>query len=142
MYAEALTPNQILIKTLKANKPLSITHGKYHPVLQALSQRHSEAQASRDWHGGYYRGYAHSGWNERHIELIARVPEGKNFAEVCAWAGPHAGPEKAAEAIFAAWKSSPDHWVFVNGYVDFWGYTLSQSRSGIWYSTGILAQKR
>ena len=140
MTTETLTPNQVLIKTLKANKPISITHGKYQPVFQSLAQRHSVAQATRDRHDRFYRSYAHSGWGERQIELVSRVPEAKNFGEVCAYAG--GDVEAAAARIFNSWKHSPDHWRMVNGYYEFWGYAMAQGRSGIWYATGIVGQKR
>lgn len=142
MIAETITPSQVLMGTLRANKALSVMHGKWHGVLQSLAQRHAEAQGTKDRHDQFYRSYAHAGWGERHIELLSRLPEGKNFAEVCAWAGPHTDEAEAAKALFNSWKGSPDHWVFVNGREDFWGYAMSQGRSGVWYATGIVAQKR
>jgi hypothetical protein len=140
MTTETLTPNQTLVKVLKGYKPLSM-HGKYQPVLQTLAQRHSVAQAARNWHNQWYRSYAHSGWGERQIELVSRAPEAKNFGEICCWAA-HPDAEKAAEMIFASWKASPEHWAFLNGNYDFWGYAMSQSHTGVWYATGIVAQKR
>jgi hypothetical protein len=138
---EALTPNQTLVRVLKSHKALSVTNGKYHPVFQSLAQRHSAVQAARNWHNQWYRSYAHSGWAEREIELVARVPEAKGFAEICCWAG--AGDaEKAAEMIFASWQSSAEHWAFLSGLYDFWGYAMHQSLTGIWYATGIVGQKR
>jgi hypothetical protein len=142
MTTETITPSQVLMGTLRTHKALSVMNGKWQPVCQTLAQRHSEAQAARDRHDQFYRNYAHAGWGERQIELVSRVPEGKGFAEVCAWAGPHTDEAAAAEAIFASWKGSPDHWVFVNGRMNFWGYAMSQGHSGVWYATGIVAQKR
>jgi hypothetical protein len=139
---EALTPNQILVRAMKAHKPVSLTHGKYHPVLQALAQRHSHGQAGRDRHDRFYVNYAHFGWGERQIELVSRAPECKGFGEVCAFAGPGYDTEDAAKAIFTSWKGSPGHWVMVNGYYDYWGYAMAQGRSGVWYATGIVALKR
>ncbi len=141
MRTETITPHQILVRTMKAEKPASLMHGKYHPVLQTLAQRHSIAQAARNFHGPTYAATAHSGWGERQIELVSRAPECANFGEVCAWAG-YPNAEQAAKAIFASWKSSPAHWVMVNGNYDYWGYGMHQSRTGVWYATGIVAVKR
>ena len=141
MTTEALTAHQILVKVLKAHQPQSLVHGKYHPVFQSLSQRHSAGQAAGDRHDRFYRSYAHAGWGERQIELVSRAPEAKNFAEICAWAQT-GDAERAAEMIYASWLSSPDHWAIFNAPYDFWGYSMAQSRSGVWYATGIVGVKR
>lgn len=144
MQTETLNPNQILVRAMKAHKPASLTNGKYHPVLQALAQRHSEGQAQRDRHDRFYANYAHLGWGAREIELVSRVPEARGFGEVCAcaWGADYSDAKAAAEEIFKQWKGSPAHWVMVNGYYDYWGYAMSQGRSGAWYATGIVALKR
>lgn len=141
MQTEAITPSQVLMGELRAKHALSVMHGKWHAVLQTLAQRHSAAQAASDRHDRFYRSYAHAGWGERQIELVSRVPEGKGFGEVCAWAG-YADPVEAAEAIFKSWKHSPEHWAFVNGHMNFWGYSMAQGKSGVWYATGIVAYRR
>jgi hypothetical protein len=96
-------------------------------VFQSLAQRHSVAQAARNWHNQWYRSYAHSGWGEREIELVSRVPEAKGFARDLLLGSPAGDAEKAAEMIFASWKSSAEHWAFLNGLYDFWGYAMHQS---------------
>lgn len=127
------TPHKLLIEAGRKLDVLSLKTGALHPILQTMAQEHAETQASEDKLG-------HQGWPSRSKWLFSAIPDAIGFREVAAQTA--YAEDQAAAHLFEAWWKSPDHWPWVNGQCDFWGYGMARGKSGMWYGCGIFADRR
>lgn len=122
-----------LIQVGRTLRVRSLQTGSLDRIIQRAAQEHADYQAQADRMG-------HQHWDRRSAKLFEDLPAYTGFREVAALSG---HPEdQAADKLFEAWRNSPDHWVWVNGQCDFYGYAMSQGRSGHWYGCGIFADRR
>jgi uncharacterized protein YkwD len=125
--------DQKLIQILRNRRVLSLATGSLDRTIQRAAQEHADFQARADRMG-------HQNWKQRSDQLFAELTAYTGFREVAALSG-HPD-DQAAEMLFEAWKNSPDHWVWVNGHCDFYGYAMAKSASGRWYGCGIFADRK
>jgi len=128
------SPHRLLIEAGRKLNVLSLQTGALHPVLQEAAQGQAAFQAE-------FGEMGHQRWESRSKILFKLLPEYTGFREVCAYTG--CEHPVAAGNIFQSWRHSRDHWVWVNGRCDIWGYAMLQNdQNKLWYATGIFADRR
>lgn len=102
-------------------------------TLQAMAERHAAYQAAKAEQG-------HQNWDERSKELYAKLPNFREFSEVCAESWPDQSLEDSAEEMYKSWQQSPHHWQAVTSVNDGWGAALAYcQRRRVWYACMIFA---
>jgi hypothetical protein len=123
-----------LIKAGRDLGALSFRTGEINSILQQAAQGQAAFQAE-------YAAMGHQRWRSRAQQLAELLPEYTGFREVCAYTG--WDMPKAAENVFGSWRSSPAHWVWVNGQCDIFGYAIARSgQTKLWYACAIFADRK
>lgn len=103
-------------------------------ALQTTAIKHAAYQAVRAEQG-------HQRWDQRSAELREKLPNFREFSEVCAESWPDQAVEEAAEEMFKSWRQSPDHWQAVTSLNDGWGASMAYcDRRRVWYACMIFTQ--
>ncbi|MDX1944713.1 MAG: hypothetical protein SFU86_04835 [Pirellulaceae bacterium] len=105
-----------------------------HEVLETETQKHSIHQASITLQG-------HHNWGSRFHSINSRLPDGLVSQEVCAESWPGQNLVEAAEECVHSWRQSSGHWDAVSRQHVYFSYDMQLGTNGVWYATGIFAQR-
>lgn len=105
--------------------------GRWHPILAAQCQDHSNNQASMNSMG-------HHNWGNRAANISGMLG-GVMPQEVCAQSMGGRNMVEAAEELVNTWRYSPAHWQGVAGSHSYVGYDMKRGPGGSWFATGIFA---
>ena len=119
---------------LHDEKPAS-TAGELHPVLLWAVEQHSQHQADITRQG-------HHNWETRFQRINAKLPSGMITTEVCAESWPDQRLIAAAIDCVRSWRQSSGHWRAVSGRHAAYAYDMKRGSNGVWYATGIFANRR
>ncbi|MGQ9769543.1 MAG: hypothetical protein ACUVQG_03220 [Thermogutta sp.] len=115
-------------------RPKSIL-GRPDPFLFKEAEKHSAYQAR-------IRLLGHHFWETRFHRIIETLQNESTASEVCAESWPGQGLLQAALECVRCWRLSPGHWRSVSSNQDAYGYDIKKGSDGIWYATGIFANRR
>lgn len=115
-------------------KPAS-TSGELHVALRTAVEKHSQHQADIESQG-------HHNWGTRFHRISARLPMGMSTTEICAESWPNQGLVAAAIDCVHSWRQSSGHWGAVSSRHTLYAYDMKQGSNGVWYATGIFANRR
>lgn len=115
-------------------RPKSIL-GRPDSFLFKEAEKHSAYQAR-------IRLLGHHFWETRFHRIIQTLRGESTASEVCAESWPGQGLLAAALECVRCWRLSPGHWRSVSSYQDAYGYDIKKGSDGIWYATGIFANRR
>jgi hypothetical protein len=104
------------------------------PLLAGETESHASHQASISLQG-------HHNWESRFHAINARLPAGLLAQEVCAESWPGQSLVEAADECVASWRRSSGHWEAVAARHALFGYDMKRGANGVWYATGIFAQR-
>lgn len=110
------------------------TDGTADPYLLAQAESHSRYQARIRLQG-------HHHWESRFHQINAHLPGGLTAREVCAESWPGQNLVEAAIECVDSWRHSSGHWGAVRTYHLVYGYDMKRGSNGIWYATGIFADR-
>src|SRR5262245_30121781 len=116
-----------------AESPASTT-GALSPILVRETESHARHQARITLQG-------HHNWNTRFQSINAQLPGGLLAREVCAESWPGQDLLDAANECVHSWRQSPGHWSAVSGRHPLFGYDMQRGVNGVWYATGIFADR-
>src|SRR5262245_4783664 len=116
-----------------AESPASTT-GALSPILVRETESHARHQARITLQG-------HHNWNTRFQSINAQLPGGLLAREVCAESWPGQDLLDAANECVHSWRQSPGHWSAVRGRHPLFGYDMQRGANGVWYATGIFADR-
>jgi hypothetical protein len=105
------------------------------PLLASETESHAAHQANITLQG-------HHHWESRFHAINARLPAGLVAQEVCAESWPGQSLVEAADECVSSWRQSPGHWQAVAARHALFGYDMKRGVNGVWYATGIFAQRR
>lgn len=115
-------------------RPKSVL-GRPDSFLFKEAENHSKYQAR-------IRLLGHHFWETRFHRIIQTLRNESTASEVCAESWPGQGLLQAALECVRCWRLSPGHWRSVSSYQDAYGYDIKKGSNGIWYATGIFANRR
>ena len=107
------------------------TTGEFSPEIASEARKHSEYQAR-------IRQQGHQQWGSRSARIRSMVGQMRT-AEVVAQSWPGQTMLDSCIDCVRSWRHSSGHWGQVKRSHDLYAYDLRQSKSGIWYGTGIFA---
>jgi hypothetical protein len=111
------------------------TSGEFLAYLASEAESHSVYQASLMNQG-------HHHWEQRFHRINGELPGSLIAKEVCAESWPGQTLLVAARDCVHSWRQSPGHWSAVREAHPVFGYDMKRGRNGIWYATGIFADRR
>ena len=109
--------------------------GKLNGVLVGEAESHSRYQAQIAIQG-------HHSWETRFHRINARMPQSLIAQEVVAESWPGEELVDAAIECVHSWRRSPGHWSAVRARQPLFAFDMKRARNGIWYATGLFANRR
>lgn len=110
------------------------TRGEFNPVLAEEAQSHADYQAA-------IRVQGHHRWGHRFNRILGRLRGAGDAREVVAESWPGQTLVDACVECVHSWRQSSGHWQAVrSGHASF-GYDIKRGANGIWYATGIFADR-
>lgn len=110
------------------------TKGEIDSVLLKEAEQHSSYQAR-------IRNQGHHNWERRFPRLSRLMPMGLRAQEVVAESWPHEGLLDAAVDCVDSWRHSSGHWSAVRARQSRFAYDMKRGSNGIWYATGLFANR-
>jgi hypothetical protein len=109
--------------------------GQLSGVLSAEAEHLSRYQAQIRLQG-------HHHWDTRFHRINARLPSDLLAQEVVAESWPNEELVDAAIECVHSWRRSDGHWSAVRQRHPFFAFDMKRGRNGIWYATGLFANRR
>jgi hypothetical protein len=135
LFLTTLSPDQCLLQEGKAWHVRSIATGQLNDILQKAAHEHASYEAHVEKQG-------HQFWQQRVEKLRRQLSDCSEFSECANESWPDQNMQNAAYEVYKSWKKSPGHWASINGYCDYYGYSMVLGRNGVWYACAIFATKR
>ena len=132
--AGTLTQRTMVFAVRTHSENPASTVGHLSPVLSDEAENHSQHQANIGVQG-------HHAWNTRFHRINRRLANASS-SEVVAESWPGENLVEAAIECVRSWRQSPGHWGAVRKRQQMFAYDIKRGSNGVWYATGIFANRR
>jgi len=129
-----LTQRTLIFAVRTHTESPASTTGDLSPLLAHETESHARHQARIKLQG-------HHNWDARFHSINAQLPGGLLACEVCAESWPGQNLLDAAYECVHSWRQSPGHWSAVSSRQALFGYDMQRGANGVWYATGIFANR-
>ena len=140
LFLATLNPDQCLLQEGQRWHVRSIATGQLNPILQRAAQEHAAYQARVEVQG--HQQWKDVPFTQRVNKLRQQLPDCSEFSECANESWPDQNMQDAAYEMYKSWKKSPGHWSSINGYCDYYGYSMIKGKNDVWYACAIFATKR